>query len=51
VPAIIAAEGDKASQAGTPLFQTLDTSHRLTVEAITRRDVLRVVKERCRAAG
>jgi integrase/recombinase XerD len=34
-----------------PLFQTLDKSHRLTEEAISRRDMLRVVKERCIAAG
>lgn len=34
-----------------PLFQTLDKADRLTGEAITRRDMLRVVKERCRAAG
>jgi integrase/recombinase XerD len=34
-----------------PLFQTLDKSHRLTGDVITRRDMLRVVKERCIAAG
>lgn len=34
-----------------PLFQTLDKSHRLTGDAITRRDMLRVVKERCVTAG
>lgn len=37
--------------AEAPLFQTLDKAHRLTSEAITRRAMLRVVKERCRAAG
>ena len=37
--------------AGAPLFQTLDKGHRLTGEAITRRDMLRVVKDRCIAAG
>jgi site-specific recombinase XerD len=36
--------------AETSLFQTLDKAHRLTGEAITRRDMLRVVKERCIAA-
>ena len=46
---IIAAAGIAESEA--PLFQTLDKAHRLTGEAITRRDMLRVVKERCRAAG
>lgn len=34
-----------------PLFQTLGKSHRLTGEAISWRDMLRVVKERCIAAG
>jgi site-specific recombinase XerD len=34
-----------------PLFQTLDKAHRLTGDAITRRDMLRVVKDRCVAAG
>jgi integrase/recombinase XerD len=33
-----------------PMFQTLDKSHRLTAEGISRRDMLRVVKERCAAA-
>jgi site-specific recombinase XerD len=42
-------EAGTAGQA--PLFQTLDKSHRLTGEAISRRDMLRVVKERCIAAG
>jgi integrase/recombinase XerD len=37
--------------AEAPLFQTLDKVHRLTGEAITRRDMLRVVKARCAAAG
>ncbi len=30
---------------------TLDKAHRMTGEVITRRDMLRVVKEGCRAAG
>lgn len=47
--AYIAASG--IQEAGTPLFQTLDKAHRLTGEAITRRDMLDVVKARCRAAG
>lgn len=34
-----------------PLFQSLDKAHKLTGEAISRRDMLRVVKERCIAAG
>lgn len=37
--------------AGTPIFQALNKAHRLTGDAITRRDMLRVVKDRCRAAG
>src|SRR5271170_6840093 len=37
--------------AEAPLFQTLDKAHKLTGGAITRRDMLRVVKDRCRAAG
>jgi site-specific recombinase XerD len=39
------------SEPQAPLFQTLDKAHRLTGEAITRRDMLRVVKARCRTAG
>jgi integrase/recombinase XerD len=34
-----------------PVFQTLTKNHVLTVEAISRRDMLRIVKERCAAAG
>ena len=37
--------------AGTALFQTLDKMHRMTGDPLTRRDMLRIVKERCRAAG
>ena len=33
------------------LFQTLDRKHRLTGQAISGRDMLRIVKERCLAAG
>jgi integrase/recombinase XerD len=45
----IAAAG--VGDAEAPLFQSLDKAHEHTGEAITRRDMLRVVKERCRAAG
>jgi integrase/recombinase XerD len=38
-------------EAEAPLFQTLDKAHILTGDAITRRDMLRVVKDRCIAAG
>lgn len=34
-----------------PLFQSLDKAHRLSGEGIVRRDMLDVVKERCRTAG
>lgn len=37
--------------ADAPLFQSLDKAHRLTGDTITRRDMLRVVKERGAAAG
>jgi integrase len=33
------------------LFQSLDKAHKLTGEAISRRDMLRMVKERCIAVG
>jgi|SRR5579862_117964 len=35
----------------TPLFQSLDKAHRPTGDALLRRDMLRVVKERCIATG
>jgi site-specific recombinase XerD len=38
-------------ETGAPLFQGLDKAHRLTGLAIDRRDMLRMVKARCRAAG
>jgi len=38
-------------EAEAPLFPTLDKAHNMTGEAITRRDMLRMVKARCRAAG
>lgn len=41
----------RINETEAPLFQALDKAHRLTGEAITRRDMLRVVKERCIAAG
>jgi integrase/recombinase XerD len=37
--------------AGTALFQTLDKTHRKSGDPLTRRDMLRIVKERCLAAG
>jgi len=37
--------------ATAPLFPTLDKAHNMTGEAISRRDMLRMVKARCRAAG
>lgn len=39
------------TDADAPLFQSLDKGHRLTGEAILRRDMLDVVKVRCKAAG
>ena len=47
--AYIAAAGIDDGEA--PLFQSLDKAHKLTGEAISRRDMLRVVKARCIAAG
>jgi hypothetical protein len=32
------------------LFPTLDKMHRMSTTPLTRRDMLRIVKERCRAA-
>jgi hypothetical protein len=37
--------------ADAPLFQTLDKAHKLSGEAISRRDMLRVVEQRCNAAA
>jgi integrase/recombinase XerD len=34
-----------------PRFQSLNKAHKMTGEAISRRDMLRVVKQRCNAAG
>jgi integrase/recombinase XerD len=34
-----------------PVFQTLDKAHRLSGELLSRRDMLRAVKQRCNAAG
>jgi integrase/recombinase XerD len=39
------------AEAQAPLFQTMDKSHRLTGHALSRRDMLRIVKGRCAAAG
>jgi hypothetical protein len=47
--AYIAAAGIRGGE--SPLFQSLDKAHKLTGEAISRRDMLRVVKTRCIAAG
>jgi integrase/recombinase XerD len=38
-------------EAGEALFPTLDKTHNMSGTALTRRDVLRIVKERCKAAG
>jgi len=35
----------------TPVFQSLDKAHKLTGEPLSRRDMLRMVKVRCTAAG
>ena len=43
-------EAAHISDAGAPMFQTLNKNHRLTAEGISRRDMLRVVKERCAVA-
>ena len=43
-------EGAHISDAGAPVFQTMNKNHRLTAEGISRRDMLRVVKERCAVA-
>jgi site-specific recombinase XerD len=37
--------------AEAPLFQSLDKAHRLTGEAVDRRNMLEMVKARCKAAG
>ena len=37
--------------AKAPLFQTLDKAHILSGEVLSRRDMLRAVKQRCNAAG
>ena len=37
--------------ADAALFPTLDKTHRISGTPLTRRDVLRIVKERCKAAG
>jgi site-specific recombinase XerD len=34
-----------------PIFQTVDKTHHLSGDAMSRRDMLRVVKQRCRASG
>lgn len=43
-------EAAHISEAGAPVFQTITKNHRLTGEGISRRDMLRIVKERCAAA-
>ena len=47
--AYLAAAGIEDAKA--PMFQTLDKAHILSGEAISRRDMLRAVKQRCKAAG
>jgi integrase/recombinase XerD len=44
-------EASAITEPGAALFQTLDKAHRLTGEGISRRDMLRVVKQRCKDAG
>ena len=39
------------SESAAPVFQTLNKNHELSGMAITRRDMLRIVKERCAVAG
>src|SRR6266849_5530503 len=38
-------------EADDALFPTLDKTHRMSGTPLTRRDILRIVKERCKAAG
>jgi integrase/recombinase XerD len=38
-------------EAQAPFFQTMDKSHRLTGQALSRRDMLHIVKGRCVTAG
>jgi len=40
----------KIGEAGAPVFQTLNKNHRLSGDGISRRDMLRIVKERCAVA-
>jgi integrase/recombinase XerD len=44
-------EKAQITDAKAPLFQTLDKRHRLTGQGISRRDLLRAVKQRCADAG
>ena len=44
-------EAADINETAAPVFQTLNKNHRLTGEPITRRDMLRIVKERCAAPG
>ena len=44
-------EAAKLTQNEAPLFQSMDKLHRLTGLAMSRRDLLRVVKQRCAQAG
>jgi integrase/recombinase XerD len=43
-------EAAAVNDPGAPLFQTLNKNHRLTGLVISRRDMLRIVKERCAKA-
>jgi integrase/recombinase XerD len=44
-------EAANVTEPAAPVFQALDKRHRLTGVGISRRDMLRIVKERCLAAG
>jgi hypothetical protein len=44
-------ETSEIGEAQAPLFQTMDKSHRLTGQALSCRDMLRIVKGRCADAG
>ena len=44
-------EAANINETAAPVFQTLNKNHWLTGDPITRRDMLRIVKERCAAAG
>ena len=49
--AYLAAAGDLAGEKKGPLFRTIDSTRTLTVDPMSRNDVLRMVKRRAKAAG